>query len=372
MPTLDVPSVSEFRSLSRIAATSVKVADTCPSAVASPAGTPSSAPPSALASGNDKETTDMEAETSSDAKPELVSADTMAGTGGKTTSTGDQSPNTCAKQSSRGAVLDPHGPIHVAGKVEDGKSTQTGAPTKNSDLKEDTAESEDANVKCELCSLDSDDANMLLCDDCNKGYHLYCLEPPLVKIPAGTWFCPPCTAKQKQSSRFCGVTYDKEGKKWRAQIKHCGQKKSLGHYDNEADAAKAFDEAARKLRGETVHGGGKPGGRKFLLNFPTAEEIKKKEANQTAVRSAASSPKVALVSTRTRGEAAGKTSAVSPGKSDNRPQQVEALMETATEQSLNGKDHETAETSVIGIKVLEESLGNCSFEDTTSKPNHTN
>jgi hypothetical protein len=78
------------------------------------------------------------------------------------------------------------------------------------------------------------------------------------------------------------------------------------------------------------------------------------------------------VSTRTGGEAAGKNSAVSPGKSENGPQQVEALMETATEQSLNGKDHETAETSVIGIKVLEESLGNCSFEDTTSKPNHTN
>jgi hypothetical protein len=214
------------------------------------------------------------------------------------------------------------------------------------------------------------------------------------------------------------VTYDKEAKKWRAQIKHSGQKKNLGHYDNEDDAAKAFDEAARNLRGETVHGGGKPGGRKFLLNFPTAEEIKKREANQTAERSAASSPKVAQsgkaiatvtgvkgsvsadlqpisltttkpevepsmkhsdvaafdidVSTRTGGEAAGKNLAVSPGKSENRPQQAEALMETATEQSLNGKDHETAETSVIGIKVLEVSLGNCSFEVTTSKPNHTN
>ena len=360
MPTLErVPSVSsEFGSLSRIAATSVKAADTRPSAAASPAGTPSSAPPSALASGNDKETTDVEAETTSDAKPELASADTMAGTGSKTTSTGDQSPNTRAKQNSRGAALDPHGPIHVAGKIEDGKSTQTGAPTENSDLKEDTAELEDADVKCELCSLDSDDANMLLCDDCNKGYHLYCLEPPLVKVPAGKWFCPPCTAKQKQSSRFCGVTYDKEAKKWRSQIKHSGQKKNLGHYDNEDDAAKAFDEAARKLRGETAHGGGKPGGRRFLLNFPTAEEIKKREANQTGVR--------------TSGEAAGKSSAVSPAKSENRPRQAEALMETATEQSLNGKDHETTETSVIGIKVLEESLGNCSFEDTTSKPNHTN
>lgn len=33
---------------------------------------------------------------------------------------------------------------------------------------------------------------MLLCDECNRGYHMYCLEPPLTSIPKSQWFCPPC------------------------------------------------------------------------------------------------------------------------------------------------------------------------------------
>ena len=32
----------------------------------------------------------------------------------------------------------------------------------------------------------------MLCDGCDKGYHIYCLEPPLQSIPAGDWFCPEC------------------------------------------------------------------------------------------------------------------------------------------------------------------------------------
>jgi hypothetical protein len=33
---------------------------------------------------------------------------------------------------------------------------------------------------------------MLLCDKCNKGFHLECLNPPLKQVPAGDWFCPDC------------------------------------------------------------------------------------------------------------------------------------------------------------------------------------
>lgn len=33
---------------------------------------------------------------------------------------------------------------------------------------------------------------MLLCDECNRGYHMYCLDPPLSSIPKSQWFCPPC------------------------------------------------------------------------------------------------------------------------------------------------------------------------------------
>ena len=33
---------------------------------------------------------------------------------------------------------------------------------------------------------------MLLCDRCNCGFHLYCLDPPLTKVPPGEWFCAQC------------------------------------------------------------------------------------------------------------------------------------------------------------------------------------
>ncbi|PNH11159.1 PHD and RING finger domain-containing protein 1 [Tetrabaena socialis] len=35
---------------------------------------------------------------------------------------------------------------------------------------------------------------MLLCDGCGTGWHLYCLQPALSTVPAGTWVCPGCTA----------------------------------------------------------------------------------------------------------------------------------------------------------------------------------
>ena len=33
---------------------------------------------------------------------------------------------------------------------------------------------------------------MLLCDSCDRGHHMYCLRPQLKRIPAGEWLCPTC------------------------------------------------------------------------------------------------------------------------------------------------------------------------------------
>ncbi|TKY85711.1 hypothetical protein EX895_005251 [Sporisorium graminicola] len=45
---------------------------------------------------------------------------------------------------------------------------------------------------CEICLRGEDGLNMLLCDECNRGYHMYCLQPALTSIPKSQWFCPPC------------------------------------------------------------------------------------------------------------------------------------------------------------------------------------
>lgn len=35
---------------------------------------------------------------------------------------------------------------------------------------------------------------MLLCDNCDNGWHTYCLTPPLDEVPEGAWLCPDCIA----------------------------------------------------------------------------------------------------------------------------------------------------------------------------------
>lgn len=52
---------------------------------------------------------------------------------------------------------------------------------------------------CKVCGMDKDDDNVLLCDKCDSEYHRYCLNPPLLKIPDGNWYCPSCVAGQSVS-----------------------------------------------------------------------------------------------------------------------------------------------------------------------------
>jgi len=57
-------------------------------------------------------------------------------------------------------------------------------------------------AKCKTCKKSGDAEKLLLCDKCDKGYHMYCLKPPLKRVPKGDWFCADCakrmTAKEKR------------------------------------------------------------------------------------------------------------------------------------------------------------------------------
>ena len=36
---------------------------------------------------------------------------------------------------------------------------------------------------CEGCGQRNDEARLLLCDECDISYHIYCMEPPLDYVP---------------------------------------------------------------------------------------------------------------------------------------------------------------------------------------------
>lgn len=48
-------------------------------------------------------------------------------------------------------------------------------------------------TRCEKCGSGQHPAELLLCDKCDCGFHLFCLRPILVAVPEGRWFCPSCS-----------------------------------------------------------------------------------------------------------------------------------------------------------------------------------
>ncbi|PWA39460.1 Histone-lysine N-methyltransferase ATXR5 [Artemisia annua] len=47
-------------------------------------------------------------------------------------------------------------------------------------------------VVCDECGS-GDDEVLLLCDKCDKGFHLTCHRPVVVRVPIGPWFCRSCS-----------------------------------------------------------------------------------------------------------------------------------------------------------------------------------
>jgi histone demethylase JARID1 len=41
---------------------------------------------------------------------------------------------------------------------------------------------------CQLCQGADHDDKVLLCDECDMGFHIFCLSPPLAQIPATDWY----------------------------------------------------------------------------------------------------------------------------------------------------------------------------------------
>ena len=45
---------------------------------------------------------------------------------------------------------------------------------------------------CQQCGFPDDEKLLIMCDRCNEGWHTYCLEPKLLSVPEGNWYCKEC------------------------------------------------------------------------------------------------------------------------------------------------------------------------------------
>lgn len=71
------------------------------------------------------------------------------------------------------------------------------------------------------------------------------------------------TLNKNKSSKYRGVSWEQQTRKWKAQITISGKTTSIGRYDVQMKAALAYDQAALRHFGEFVH-----------LNFPDLTSAK--------------------------------------------------------------------------------------------------
>ena len=75
---------------------------------------------------------------------------------------------------------------------------------------------------CEGCGLKHDEANIVLCDECDISYHIYCMSPPLETVPTGTWKCKWCAV-----CHTCGSNDPGRNSRWHENFSLCGPCHSL-------------------------------------------------------------------------------------------------------------------------------------------------
>uniref|UniRef100_A0A452TGQ9 PHD and RING finger domain-containing protein 1 n=1 Tax=Ursus maritimus TaxID=29073 RepID=A0A452TGQ9_URSMA len=63
---------------------------------------------------------------------------------------------------------------------------------------------------CEVCGRSDREDRLLLCDGCDAGYHMECLDPPLQEVPVDEWFCPECAAPGAAPAADAGPVSEEE------------------------------------------------------------------------------------------------------------------------------------------------------------------
>jgi len=58
-----------------------------------------------------------------------------------------------------------------------------------------------SDLLCEQCGSGELSEELLLCDKCDRGFHMKCVRPIVVRIPIGSWLCPKCQGGKRVRSK---------------------------------------------------------------------------------------------------------------------------------------------------------------------------
>ncbi|XVF14925.1 hypothetical protein REPUB_Repub09cG0103000 [Reevesia pubescens] len=77
-----------------------------------------------------------------------------------------------------------------------------------------------SDISCEQCGSGERSDELLLCDKCDKGFHMKCLRPIVARVPIGSWLCNKCSGhrrvrgfSQKKIIDFFRIQKSGDGKK---------------------------------------------------------------------------------------------------------------------------------------------------------------
>ncbi|XP_057604201.1 tyrosine-protein kinase BAZ1B isoform X2 [Hippopotamus amphibius kiboko] len=128
------------------------------------------------------------------------------------------------------------------------------------------------NARCKVCRKKGEDDKLILCDECNKAFHLFCLRPALYEVPDGEWQCPACQpATARRNSR--GRNYTEESASEDSEDDESDEEEEEEEDEEEED----YEVAGLRLRPrKTVRGkqgiipsGARPGRRPGKKPHPT-------------------------------------------------------------------------------------------------------
>lgn len=77
---------------------------------------------------------------------------------------------------------------------------------------------------CEGCGKPHDESRLILCDECDISFHIYCLDPPLDEVPQGAWKCKWCIVCLTCGATSPGVV---DGCAWQNNYSQCARCASL-------------------------------------------------------------------------------------------------------------------------------------------------